>query len=115
MVNIDALYRRARRSVVVPNWVKPYLAVHPTEARRILKADFLDGVLNKEEESAIRSFLEELTEAERTESEYPTWNQVLEELIRREEMTDEQWFEGVINSNFPEKDTRSINNKKAGE
>lgn len=112
MVNIDALYRRARRSVVAPDWVKPYLAVHPSEARRMLKTDFLDGVLDREEESAIRYFIEELTEAEQTESEYPTWNQVIEELIRREEMTDEEWFEGVSKSGLPRK---TINDKKGGE
>lgn len=112
MVNIDALYRRARRSVVAPDWVKPYLAVHPSEALRMLKADFLDGALDSEEESAIRYFLGEIAEAEQTESEYPTWNQVIAELIRREEMADEEWFEGVSKSGFPE---RSINNKKDGE
>lgn len=114
MVNIDALYRRARRSVVAPDWVKPYLAVHPSTARKMLKADYLDGALNKEEEAAIRHFIGELTEAEQTESEYPAWNQVLEEMIRREEMTDEQWFEGVSASGFSEKRNNKINDKKDG-
>lgn len=103
MVNIDALYRRARRSVVAPDWVKPYLDVRPSEARRMLRGDFRNGALNFEEEAAVRYFIEELAEAERTESEYPTWNQAIEALIRREEMTDEEWFEGVRNGGFPEK------------
>lgn len=110
MVNIDALYRRARRSVVAPDWVKPYLALHPSEARRMLKADFLDGALNKDEEAATRHFIEELTEAERTDSEYPTWNQVIDELVRREEMTDEDWTDGVMNSGLPQRDANGIDN-----
>ena len=114
MVNIDALYRRARRGVVAPDWVKPYLAVHPSEARRILKADFLDGALNKDEEGAARYFIEELREAERTDSEYPTWNQVIDELIRREEMTDEDWFDGVMNSGLPKRKSNG-NDKKDSE
>ncbi|WP_146185204.1 hypothetical protein [Microbacterium sp. HMWF026] len=111
MVNIDALYRRARRSVIAPDWVKPYLAVHPSEARRMLKSAFFEGVLAREEESAIRSFIDELALADETSTAYPTWNEFVRQEFERPEMSEDEWCEAVGNSGFPEKNN---NGKKDG-
>jgi len=96
MVNIDAIYRRARRDIQARDWIKPYLLVRPSEGRRALRNDFLNGLLNIEEENAIRHYLDALEQAEAADREYPTWNEFLIEETKREDTSEREWLDAVL-------------------
>lgn len=97
---VDRLYSRARSNVIAPPWAKPYLAVRPTAARRMLNADFRAGRISREEESAVRAFLIALDYADDLGKSYPTWNKFIEELLALEAMSenarDDLWAEGIL-------------------
>lgn len=100
----DNYYRRIRGGIAAPDWVKTYLLVHPSAARRMLREDFIAGVLDREEERAIRRYIDLLVEAESEGSPYPRWRDFIEEEVANASLTedelDELWAEGISKA-FP--------------